>query len=412
MQIKIEGTNFQGDGYGLFNGKKVFIPKTYKGDLVEFETIKENNDFIFGKLIKILEKSNERVDEIICPVYDECGGCNFLHLKDDVYYDFKKSIIENALKKSGYTLNNINFIKIEYNTRRRVSFQIKNNKLGFFEKNSNNIVEVNTCPLISNNINFIIPELKEISKKLSLTEILITNHENGLEIVFNLKKDLSFNESNNLKKFAESNKNIIIISYKINDGEPFLFMQKMAPTLTFSNEMEIELIPNIFLQATLEGQNAITKIVVENLKNSKNVLDLYCGIGTYTFPLAEYTKIHSVEGDKLMIDNLKNNIKLNNLNGKITTECRNLVSSPLLKNELDKYDGIVINPPRSGANAQCKQITKSKVKNIVMVSCNPQTFSIDANELKNGGFELISITGIDQFYRTQHLEIVGVFKRK
>ncbi len=412
MQIEIDGINFQGDGYGILNGKKVLIPKTCKGDIVEFEIVKENKDFINGKLINVLKKSNERVGEVACPIYSTCGGCNLLHLKDDAYYDFKKSIIANAIKKSGYELKNIGMIKIGYNTRRRVSFQAKNNKLGFFEKNSNNIVEVNACPLISDSINSIIPALKEISKKLPAIEISVTTHENGLEVVLNLKKDLNFNESNNLKKFTKENKNIIIVSYKIDNGEPFLFIQKASPILTFSNKIKIELIPNIFLQATLEGQNAITNIVVDNLKGSKNVLDLYCGIGTYTFPLSTYANVHSIEGNSLMVDNLKNNIKLNNLNGKITGECRNLVSSPLLKSELDKYDGIVINPPRNGAKAQCEQIAKSSIKNIVMVSCNPQTFSIDASELKKGGFELISITGIDQFYRTQHLEVVGVFKRK
>lgn len=409
MQVKIQNINFQGDGCGILNGKKVIIPKTCKGDLVEFEIIKENKDFINGRLVKILEKSSERVDEVVCPVYDTCGGCNLLHLKEDTYRDFKMDIMANAIKKSGYKLDNIELVTMGFNSRRRATFQVKNNRLGFFEKNSNNIVEVNACPLISDKINSIIPSLKEISKKLPATEISVTTHENGLEVVFGLKRDLNFNESNSLREFAEKDKNIIIVSYKIDESEPFLFIQKANPVLTFGNGIKIELIPNIFLQATLEGQRAITDIVVNSLKNSKNILDLYCGIGTYTFPLSTYANIHSIEGSASMIDNLRNNVKSNNLNGKVIGECRNLVSSPLLKNELGRYDGIVINPPRNGAKAQCMHIAKSNVKNVVMVSCNPQTFAIDANELRMGGYQLTSLTGIDQFYKTQHLEVVGTF---
>ena len=248
-----------------------------------------------------------------------------------------------------------------------------------------------------------------MAKKVLINEILITDYENGVEIMLNLKNEPTLHENKILQEFIKNDQNIILLSYSINNGEPFLFFQKILPTLTFDNGAKIELASNIFLQATLDGQRAITNIVVKNLKSCKKVLDLYCGIGTYTFPLSTYTKVHSVEGSQRMIDILNKNIKNNKLFDKITTECRNLVNSPLLKNELNCYDGIVINPPRNGAKAQCEQIAKSNVKNVVMVSCNPQTFAIDANELRLAGYRLTTLTGIDQFYKTQHLELVGTF---
>ena len=412
MQVEILGINFQGDGYGIINKKKVIIPKTCKGDLVEFKIIKENKDFIFGKLVKILQKSNERVDNVICPIYDTCGGCNLLHLKEDIYRQFKIAIIHDTLKKSGYTLDNVNLISIGYNSRRRATFKVKNNKIGFFEKNSNNLVDVQNCPLITKNINDLIPQLSQLVKKILIDEISITEYENGIELLLVLRKNPDLNENKILKSFIEQNEDIIVISYEIKDEEPYLFFQKVAPVLTFDNGVKLELDSNIFIQATLDGQKAITNIVVDNLKNCKNILDLYCGIGTYSFPLSTYTKVHSVEGSQRMIDILNRNIRNNKLSSRITTECRNLVSSPLLKNELNEYDGIVINPPRNGAKAQCQQIAKSNIKNIVMVSCNPQTFAIDANELRLAGYNLEELTGIDQFYKTQHLEVVGVFRKK
>ncbi len=410
MQTEIQKINFNGDGCGYVNGKKVVIPKTAVGDVVSYIVVKENRDYVLGKIEKILVPSKDRVDKVCCPVYDRCGGCNLLHLKDDVYKNFKKSIIENALKKSGYEIN-YDLISTGFYSRRRVVFKVYNNRIGFFEKNSNNLIEVKSCPLINENINKIIPLLEEISKKVPMEEISITSYDNGLGVLFNLKKAMTAENDKILKDFIQSNDDIILISYKIGNEDPFLYFQKYAPIIKFDNNITVELESDIFLQATKDGQEAITNIVVNHLKNCKNVLDLYCGIGTYSFPLSQYTKIHSIEGSQRMIDILSRNVKSNNLSNKITTECRNLVSSPLLKNELNKYDGIVINPPRNGALAQCKEIAKSNVKTLVMVSCNPQTFSSDADELRKAGYRMTSMTGIDQFFRTQHLEVVATMER-
>lgn len=403
MQTEITNINTQGDGVGFFNGKKVFIQKTYVGDVVDFDILKESKDFIIGKLNKIITPSKDRIKSP-CPYFEKCGGCNFMCLSDQAYYNYKQNIVE----KLGFKVND--FVKIGFNSRRRVFFKVKNNKLGFFEKDTNNLVEIDNCILLNNQINSIIPDLKQIIKKININEISVANYENGLDILFNLKKDLTLQESQFLTDFAKNHKNIICISYQIDKKEPFLLLKKEFPTLTFDNGIKIELESNIFLQATLEGQKAITKIVVETLKNCKNVLDLYCGIGTYTFPLSTYAKIQSVEGSQKMIDILNKNIKHNHLSNKIAAKCKDLVNSPLLINELKDFDGVVINPPRNGAKAQCEILAKSNIQKIVMVSCNPTAFKTDANILLSG-YKLEKVVCIDQFFKTPHLEVVGVFSK-
>ena len=409
MKIKIQDLNFNGDGYGFENNKKVIISKTAKNDIVEYDIIKQNKEQIHGKINKIIEKSEYRIKEICCPIYNNCGGCNLLHLTNEAYINFKKSLIINAIKNSGYIFDDYELILTGFNSRRRVTFNVKNNKLGFFEKNSNNLVEVKNCPLIDNNINNIISKLNDLIKKILIKEISVTCYDNGIGILFVLEKEPTMYENEILQNFIKNNDSIISISYKIKNNKQTLLFQKYAPIIKFDNNITINVETDIFLQATKKGQEEITNTVVNHLKDCKNVLDLYCGIGTYSFPLSTYTKVHSIEGSEYMINILNKNIKDNHLSSKITTECRNLVNSPLLKDELNKYDGIVINPPRNGALAQCKQIVKSNIKKIVMVSCNPQTFSIDARELKNYNYKLIKITGIDQFFKTQHLEIVASF---
>lgn len=414
MKIEIVGINNYGNGYGLYNNKKVLVYKTCIGDIIEYEIIRENKEHIFAKIKKILKSSKNRIDyKKVCPIYDFCGGCNLLHLEENIYYNFKKTIISNILQKlSNINVKDFEIIKIGFNSRRRATLQVKNNKIGFFEKNTKELVEINNCPLIKYEINNIIYDLKNIINKIhSITEISIVSYENGLGLLFTLNNELNINDNNILLNFVKNNKNIITLSYSIKGGEPYLFIQNKLPELTFNNGIKINLPINTFLQATVEGQNEITNIVIDNLKNCKKVLDLYCGIGTYSFPLSSYTKIHAVEGSELMIQTIQQNIKNNKLNNKISTECRNLVNSPLLLDELNKYDGIVINPPRNGAGIQCELIAKSNIKIIVMVSCNPETFASDAKKILLNNYKMIKIVGIDQFYKTSHLEIVSVFKK-
>ncbi|HSQ98184.1 MAG TPA: methyltransferase [Rickettsiales bacterium] len=404
MRIEIVGINTEGDGFGFLNNKKVFISKTYTGDVVDFNIQRETKDYIFGKLLSIVKPSKDRV-ESKCPYFDKCGGCCFLGLSEDKYYEYKKNILKNL----GFDLSD--FIKVGLNSRRRSVFKVKNNKLGFFEKDTNNLVEIDNCILLERSINNIISKLKDLIKKIPVSEISVTNYENGLDVLFTLNKELDLNQNKILTDFAK-NEGVISVSYKMDNSSPFLFLQKEKPTLTFDNGIKIELKSNIFLQATREGQKAITEIVVDTLKNCKNVLDLYCGIGTYTFPLSSFTKVHAIEGSQDMIDILNQNIKINKLSNKISTECKNLVQSPLLHWELNKFDGIVINPPRNGAKSQCQNIVKSNIKKVIMVSCNPQTFKIDSGILLEGGYDLLNVIAIDQFFENQHLETVGIFEKK
>jgi 23S rRNA (uracil1939-C5)-methyltransferase len=365
--MEIIALNNLGIGYGIQNHKKKFVEKSAVGDVYE------NN--------VLIKKSQDRQD-VLCPYYNRCGGCNLLHLNEKSYYDFKYKLCKTD-----------NIMKMSHNLRRKVKFQVKNKSVGFFENKSHNFVKIENCLLLRREINNLIPELNFNSKAVE-----VNIYDNGIGIYLIENKE----SIENLQKFLDNNKEIIIVAYQNKDGT--FFLQKQKPVIDLYGE-KIEVKENIFLQATEEGQKIITKIIIDNLKNCKNVVDLYCGIGTYTFPLSNHTKIHSVEGNEEMVRILKNNIKNN-----ITAEIRDLVKQPFLKNDLNKFDGLIINPPRNGAQKQCQYISNSNIKKIVMVSCNPYTFWQDVEVLKQN-YKLENIMGIDQFFGTNHLEVVGVLSK-
>ena len=194
-------------------------------------------------------------------------------------------------------------------------------------------------------------------------------------------------------------------------GQNPITVTSRSPVTMRLGAYDVALPVGAFLQASREGQRLLTEAVVAGLGDAKSVADLFCGIGTYSFALNKMSKVHCVESDMEMVKGLKAMVHMHGRNRFMTTEARDLFTKPLTAKELEKYDAVIINPPRPGAKAQCEQLAASKVKKIVMVSCNPATFSRDAKTLKNAGFSLVSAHGIDQFVYSPHLEIVAVFGR-
>jgi 23S rRNA (uracil1939-C5)-methyltransferase len=432
--IQIVGISSRGEGYGFLNNKKVFVPFAIPDDKVKIKKISENNKFIRGSIVDILKLSKDRI-ESKCPYFYKCGGCLLWHLNKEAYYQYKLNLIKNSVSYAGFDISNIKeLVKIEEGCRRRVNFKVSNNnELGFFEQNSNEIVGIDNCLIAKNEINKLINPLKKLIQKFSinnLKEIFISYVDEGsIDLILKLKRELNFREFELLKVFIDKNKisclsydlgNELILVYKRKNLQTIISQGKPDPSSSYQQGEDKNLPKNIiltipagtFLQATKEGQEAITKEVIRALKGNRKILDLYSGIGTYTFPLSYFaTKIVAVEGDRNMVESIKNNINLNNLNNKIETFSRDLVNRPIMLDRLNEFDGIVINPPRSGSKAQCEFIAKSNVKTVVMVSCNPSAFSVDAKILREGGYNLERVVGIDQFYRSVHLEIVGVFKK-
>jgi 23S rRNA (uracil1939-C5)-methyltransferase len=148
------------------------------------------------------------------------------------------------------------------------------------------------------------------------------------------------------------------------------------------------------------------------LKQGEIVADIYAGFGAYSFAIQDLVKsISAFEGDEKMVNLISKNVAANNLGNKIKPETRDLFLNPLTKKELNKFNLAIINPPRNGAAPQVSEISKSALKNLIYVSCNPESFARDATILINSGFKIVSLTALDQFHSTKHLEVVGVFQK-
>jgi 23S rRNA (uracil1939-C5)-methyltransferase len=175
--------------------------------------------------------------------------------------------------------------------------------------------------------------------------------------------------------------------------------------------VSVELPPGAFVQPTAEGEAALVATVTRALTDCRRIADLYAGCGTFTFPLARHARIHAVEGDREAIGALAAAACRAGPGERVTTAHRDLADDPLTEHELASFDGVVFDPPRAGARAQCERLAAAGVATVVAVSCNPATFARDARILVDGGYRLLEATPIDQFIWSPHVEVAAVFRR-
>jgi 23S rRNA (uracil1939-C5)-methyltransferase len=172
----------------------------------------------------------------------------------------------------------------------------------------------------------------------------------------------------------------------------------------------VALPPGAFLQATAEGEEALARLVVGYVGNAAAVADLFAGVGPFALRVAERARVHAVDSDAAAIAALRQASAVPGFKP-VETEVRDLFRRPLLPAELARFDAVVFDPPRQGAQAQARALAQSKVPVVVAVSCNPATFARDARLLVDGGYRLLAVTPVDQFRYSAHVEIVARFAR-
>jgi 23S rRNA (uracil1939-C5)-methyltransferase len=184
-----------------------------------------------------------------------------------------------------------------------------------------------------------------------------------------------------------------------------------TPPVVSMGAAKVVLPPGSFLQATVAGEEALAALVSEHCKRSKNIVDLFCGVGPFALRLAAKAKVAAVDSDAGAVAALQKAATSTSGLKPVKAETRDLFRRPLMPQELRDCDTVVFDPPRQGAQAQATQLAASKVPTVVAVSCNVATFARDAKILIDGGYKIDGVTPVDQFRHTPHVELVARFRR-
>jgi len=306
-----------------------------------------------------------------CPFFDLCGGCVY-DFNDTKYRDNKIAL----LPKIGFTNKPV---WGEAGTRRRADFAFITGHFGFFKKHSKDVIDINKCPNVVAEINTVLPNIAKLPWTCA-GSALVTKCENGIDIA--ITSNVPYYGSDFKKAVEKLPASIIRVMW--NDKE----IRKYAtPEIKF-NDKVINYIPGAFLQPTKETEQVLRDLVVKYIGDAKNVADLFCGLGNFTYAT-----------NACGFDIVGNGIK------------RDLFKHPLLTKALNQYDVVIMDPPRAGAIEQVKELSTSNVKKIIYVSCNPTSFIRDAKQLECGGYKMTIAIPVDQFVGTQHWEIFSVFEK-
>ncbi len=304
-----------------------------------------------------------------CPFFGVCGGCKFDFAAAD-YHDQKMALLRD-LPITG------DAVWTPAGLRRRADFAFADGRFGFYAPHSKDIVPVRTCPNLVPEINNILPAVAALPWTAS-GACLITSCDNGIDIA------ISSNVPYFTAEFRDAAMKISAIRITWNDRT---IRQTGAPQVNFSGRA-VAYPPAAFLQPTVASADALRNMVVAAASGAHHVADLFCGLGNFTFAL-------NADGFDIVGTGVK----------------RDLFTHPLTVGMLRAYDCVVMDPPRAGALAQCKELVKSTTSRVIYVSCNPQTFMRDARVLTAGGYKIQQLIPVDQFVGSDHWELFAVFEK-
>lgn len=393
----------QGDG--IADGP-VFVPRALPG-----ETVSGVLDGARLGDARIVSPSPDRV-AAPCRHYRACGGCQLQHASDAFVATWKQDFVASALKAQGLDVPMRPIVVSPPRSRRRAVLAARRTKkgamVGFHGRQSDVITEIPDCQVLHPDL---IPALDVAaqlavlgaSRKTALA-VTATVSQAGLDIAVTGGKPLDGPLQLSLGQACES----LGLARLCWEGE--VVAMRTPPAQSFGPGLVVPP-PGAFLQATPQGEAALQNTVAESVGDARQVADLFAGCGTFSLPLARGAEVLAVESEAAMLAALDQGWRRTEGVKKITTEVRDLFRRPLMADELARFDAVVLDPPRAGAEAQIDMLAGARVPVIAYVSCNPVTFARDAAVLTRAGYRLDWVQVVDQFRWSVHMELVGSFRR-
>ncbi len=360
----------------------------------------------------VLTPSPDRV-EPVCRHFGTCGGCALQHASDTFLAGWKREQVIRALASRGIEgVEVAETLTSPPGSRRRATFSGKRTKsgtlVGFHARGSEEVIALEECPLVTPALTGLLPLLADLTalgaSRKGVARFTVTDYPQGPEVVAEQVKPADGPLLPRLAALGAA----AGLSRLVWAGEPVAAWRAPVERL---GPAEVAPPPGAFLQATREGAAALTEAVLAHLAPCGPVADLFCGIGTFTLPLAAAHPVAAFEGDEAAVAALDAGWRRAQGLQRVRAVARDLFRRPLRPEELKGIEGAVIDPPRQGARAQAEALAASGVERIAMVSCNPATFARDARTLIDGGYRLGRVIPVDQFRWSPHVELMAAFSR-
>jgi 23S rRNA (uracil1939-C5)-methyltransferase len=415
------------DGVGVadLDGKRVFVADALPGERVEIALRKRRRKMQQAELIRVLEPSRSRVAPE-CEYFGRCGGCALQHLAHAAQVPLKQQLVAAALKRIG----NVEprewlpaAVSAPWHYRRRARLGVKyvagKNRVlvGFRERAGPYITDMRHCRVLMPPLDGLLGELAELIEKSSVRERLpqieAAVADDAVALVLRVLEEPTAADVEAFRAFGAKHD---IDLYWQRGGPGTIAPLDRARPLTYELRelgLSFEFLPTDFVQVNsgINAELVATAVRLADVQPTDRVLDLYCGLGNFSLPLAQRAaSLLGVEGDAGLVARAVRNASLNGIgNARFVTADLLLPGWGFYR---ERWDVVVLDPPRTGAEAPVAELDSSGVRRLVYVSCHPATLARDARVLvEKHGFTLHTARVFDMFPHTHHVEALALFTR-
>jgi 23S rRNA (uracil1939-C5)-methyltransferase len=430
ISVLVDRLDHNGVGVSKYNNKPIFIENTLPQEKVKAKITEAKGKFYKANIVDILTPSEQRITPY-CKHFKTCGGCDLQHLSFSEHLTFKQKKVIDLFSRNNVIAElpwQENITSEPFNYRRKARIGVQYNKngepiVGFRQKGSNSLAQLKECPVLVEPIQNIFLTLKKCIQSLSLAksighiEVIYTQH---ISLIVRQLVPLNNEDQALWLTIAKSEKWQIYID----SGETIKPLTQITDlfygiTNTFSNnesnEIRINFEPKDFIQVNHNVNNKMVSQALEwlSLKTEDVVLDLFCGLGNFSLPIATQVKeVVGVEGMQPMVNKADYNAQSNNIKN-ISFFQADLNSSwkklPWLQK---KFTKVLLDPARAGAYEAITELIHLNIPQIVYVSCDPATLAKDSQLLISQGYQIKKIAIMDMFAQTKHIETMVLFNKK
>lgn len=402
-ELTITAMGAKGDGVARHEGRAIHVPYTLAG-----ERIIATVDGERGELNEVLLPSPDRVAPF-CQYFGHCGGCALQHWAPESYALWKRGLLGNALLQQGLETTIKPLINAHGAGRRRVVFHARKKdgraEAGFMARGTHDLVAIERCPIL-------VPALAD-APALATRLAQIIDSDKPLDIHLTATDSGIDCDVRGLGPPSDRQRRRLVENF---DGFGLARLSVHGALVALRNDPVLRIgratvvVPSgSFLQATAEGEAALTTIAVEMAGNAKKIADLFCGVGPFSLRLAEKAGVSAFDSDEKAVAALSS-ARAEGLKP-IKASVRDLFRVPLVPTELNGFDAVLLDPPRAGAKAQMAELARSDVPRIISVACDVQSFARDAKILIEAGYTCERVVPVDQFAYSAHLEMIGLFTK-
>jgi 23S rRNA (uracil1939-C5)-methyltransferase len=367
-------------GYGVcrIDGQVCFVARALPGDVIRVDIARETKGVLWGSIAEILEPSQHRI-EPVCEYFGICGGCSWLHCAPEAQGEWKCKIVQDCFQRIAKIDCDISYrenadLRLGYRTR--AEFHAEKGLLGFYAPESHKVIDIERCPLFHEKLNAALEKLRGLRLKESIE---VTINPEGEQVMLAAKRPP--------RSLRESFK----LVNDFDDLKPARFLFDGVP-----------IVNGAFSQSSLLLNRMLVETVARMCAGAASVLDLYCGNGNLTMRLPDATDLWGLD-HKEQVVKAASSMGCGEYRAGDEAEFRRA-----LKN---KWDAIVLDPPRTGAKAIADALAGSDCPRIVYVSCDPATLARDLKTITARGWRVAETVAIDLFPNTPHVETVCKLER-